>query len=103
MKYCPWVLGLSLAVWLLTGGTVACAQTAKPGAPPGDQWVSHQMNQPPPDVTDKNALSPEAVDEIEQLYLQAKKELDAKAASAPQAKDQKKDVPQKPVQDAGKK
>lgn len=40
----------------------------------GAQWVSHQMNQPPPDVIEKNKLSSERLDEIRQLYLQAKKE-----------------------------
>ncbi len=39
------------------------------------------MNQPPPETGDKYALSPGLVDEIQQLYLQAKKEYEAKAAN----------------------
>jgi len=62
-----------------------CASTAQAQAvqPPdsrsSDQWVSHQMNQPPPGAGDKYSVSPDRLDEIQQLYLQAKKELDAKA------------------------
>ena len=52
-----------------------------------DQWVSHQMNQPPPGAGDKRGISKDRLDEIEQLYLQAKKELDAKGD--PQPKDKK--------------
>jgi hypothetical protein len=52
--------------------------TAQSGAETKDrskgQWVSHQMNQPPPEVSEKNKLSSERLDEIRQLYLQAKKE-----------------------------
>ena len=61
-----------------------CASTAKAQAvqPPdsrsSDQWVSHQMNQPPPGAGDNYSVSHDRLDEIQQLYLQAKKELDAK-------------------------
>jgi hypothetical protein len=37
------------------------------------------MNQPPPGAGDKYSVSHDRLDEIQQLYLQAKKELDAKA------------------------
>ena len=40
------------------------------------------MNQPPPADNPKYAISQERVDEIVQLYLQAKKEAEAKAAAA---------------------
>lgn len=40
----------------------------------GNQWVSHQMNQPPPDVIEKNKLSKDRLEEIRRLYLQAKQE-----------------------------
>ena len=62
-----------------------CVSTAHAQAvqPPdsrsSDQWVSHQMNQPPPGAGEKFTVSQDRLDEIQQLYLQAKKELDAKA------------------------
>ena len=62
-----------------------CVSTAQAQAvqPPdsrsSDQWVSHQMNQPLPGAGDKYSVSQDRLDEIQQLYLQAKKELDAKA------------------------
>jgi hypothetical protein len=62
-----------------------CVSTAQAQAvqPPDsrspDRWVSHQMNQPLPGAGDKYSFSQDRLDEIQQLYLQAKKELDAKA------------------------
>jgi hypothetical protein len=47
-----------------------------------DQWVSHQMNQPPPG-TDKYSVSQNRLDEIRQLYLQAKQELEKKSDKKP--------------------
>jgi hypothetical protein len=47
-----------------------------------DQWVSHQMNQPPPG-TDKYSISQNRLDEIRQLYLQAKQELEKKSDKKP--------------------
>jgi hypothetical protein len=68
-------------------GTPVAPVTTPPE--PADQWVSHQMNQPPPETGDKYALSPGLVEEIKQLYLQAKKEHEAKAAGKTQGeKDQ---------------
>ncbi len=55
-------------------------QQAGRGSP--DQWLSHQMNQPPPDSGAKD-LSQDRVDDIRQLYEQAKKEAAAKAAQKP--------------------
>jgi len=62
----------------------ARAQTAPATNPPptDSQWLSHQMNQPPPADNPKYSISRERVDEIVQLYLQAKKEAEAKAAAA---------------------
>jgi hypothetical protein len=48
------------------------------GANP-DQWISHQMNQPPP-TQDKNAVSQDRLDEVRDLYLQAKQEAEKKTA-----------------------
>ncbi len=60
------------------------AQVTSQGAPgPSDQWKSHQMNQPPPAV-DRHTVSPDRLDEIRQLYQQAKKELDDRADKKPQ-------------------
>jgi hypothetical protein len=50
------------------------------------QWISHQMNQPPPGTSDRNHISKDRLDEIQQLYLQAKKEMDAKSATNPKDK-----------------
>jgi hypothetical protein len=63
----------------------ARAQTAPATNPPpaDSQWLSHQMNQPPPADNPKYSISRELVDEIVQLYLQAKKEAEAKAQKQP--------------------
>jgi hypothetical protein len=47
-----------------------------------DQWLSHQMNQPPPG-TDKYSISQNRLEEIRQLYLQAKQELEKKTDKKP--------------------
>jgi hypothetical protein len=100
MKIPPSLSVLILATSLLVPCSSAYGQAATPAAPSGDQWVSHQMNQPPPDTTDKNALSQEMIDEIKQLYLQAKKDQEAKTTS--QANDKK--APRSgPARDTGKK
>ncbi|MCA1960388.1 MAG: hypothetical protein LDL33_06295 [Desulfomonile sp.] len=46
-----------------------------------NQWLSHQMNQPPPDPPKRTILSDEIIEEIRQLYLQAQKELEQKTAT----------------------
>lgn len=59
-----------------------CAQSAPADARPhSNQWLSHQMNQPPPDPGKKTILSDEIIEDIRQLYLQAKKELEQKATA----------------------
>ena len=55
----------------------AQAPSKRKGGSP-DQWVSHQMNQPSPEARKKFKLSQRRIDEIRQLYLEAKKELEAK-------------------------
>jgi hypothetical protein len=47
------------------------------------QWVSHQMNQPPPETGVKNNLSQERIEEIRQLYELAKREAEQRAKTAP--------------------
>jgi hypothetical protein len=57
----------------------ANAQTAHQTAPATrDQSISHQMNQPPPSVGDRYDVSADRLDDIRELYLQARKEMDAK-------------------------
>lgn len=70
-------------------GVVGLLISALPGAPlsasgqaalqarggNSDQWVSHQMNQPPPDSGNRYQLSDAMIDEIRQLFLQAQKEI----------------------------
>jgi hypothetical protein len=92
MKRCFCFFLLLAFLWVCTPCEFVQAQAANEPTPvtplapvttpsaPQDQLVSHQMNQPPPDTGDKYALSPGLVDEIQQLYLQAKKEYEAKTA-----------------------
>ena len=79
----------------LASNRAPAQSTPQPNTPPADnQWLSHQMNQPPPADNAKYSISQERVDEIVQLYQQAKKEQEAKAAA-------NKAQPQKP-QSTGK-
>jgi hypothetical protein len=60
--------------------STAQAQAVQPSAPSSsNQWISHQMNQPPPGTGDRYHISKDRLDEIQQLYRQAQKEMDAKA------------------------
>jgi len=43
------------------------------------QWLSHQMNQPPPPQSDRFKISQDRIDEIQQLYESARKEREKKA------------------------
>ncbi len=73
---------LLLYLLLVCAPVVEChSQNAQnPQQGPSDQWLSHQMNQPPPN-SDKFSMSQESVDEIKQLYMDAKKEVEKKPAS----------------------
>jgi hypothetical protein len=59
-------------------GLAQAPSKGKSGSP--DPWASHQMNQPSPEKPRKFGLSQERIDDIRQLYLEAKKELEAKQA-----------------------
>jgi hypothetical protein len=62
------------------------AQVTSQGVPGStDQWKSHQMNQPAPGA-DRYTVTPDRLEDIRQLYLQAKKELSDKAEKKPQDK-----------------
>jgi hypothetical protein len=75
MKTLLTLLCSTVLVTVFSMGRPAMAQSpADTKSRSGGQWVSHQMNQPPPEVIEKNKLSSERLDEIRQLYLQAKKE-----------------------------
>ncbi|MGO9121736.1 MAG: hypothetical protein ACLQPD_29515 [Desulfomonilaceae bacterium] len=79
---------LGLLIWvtlsILSSGewNLAPAQVTSQNPPATDQWVSHQMNQPPPG-TDKYSISQQRLEEIRQLYLQAKQELEKKTDKKP--------------------
>jgi len=49
--------------------------------PQPNQWLSHQMNQPPPEPARRTSLSDDIIEEIRQLYLQAQKELEQKTGT----------------------
>jgi len=67
-------------VWVCWFPTGVQAQTVQPsGGTNADQWSSHQMNQPPPSQ-DRYNVSQDRLDEIRQLYLQAKQEAEKKSA-----------------------
>ncbi len=67
----------AVPIWLVS--TVYAQNAQSHDTPSSKQWISHQMNQPPP-TGSKHHISRDRLDEIEQLYFQAKKESDAKAA-----------------------
>lgn len=50
-----------------------------------DQWVSHQMNQPRPELGKRRAVSQERVEEIRKLYELARKEAEARAKGKPRS------------------
>jgi hypothetical protein len=73
-----------IAVIIVSSVAIAQAPAAQPSnSNSSNQWVSHQMNQPPPGAGDKNNVSQDRLDDIQQLYLQAKKERDTKADTKP--------------------
>ncbi len=66
---------------------IASAQTTSQNPPTSsDQWQSHQMNQPPPGNSDRYSASKDRLEEIRQLYLRAKQELEKKADKKPSDK-----------------
>ncbi|MEW6138194.1 MAG: hypothetical protein AB1733_08180 [Thermodesulfobacteriota bacterium] len=77
--------GVAVAVgFLLISGSPIYAQSASSAnRDQPDQWVSHQMNQPPPELGRGRVPSPERVDEIRQLYELARKEAEARAKGKP--------------------
>ncbi len=83
------MLCLLAGIALVSTSFPAEAQTAHQNAAPSpDAWVSHQMNQPPPGAGDRYDVSSDRLDEISQLYTQAKQEQDT-AKKAPKAQDKK--------------
>jgi hypothetical protein len=83
MKSLIYLCCMLVATMLCLTYIPAEAQQAQQGSRgSSDQWLSHQMNQPPPDSGGKN-LSKDRLDDIRQLYDLAKKEAAAKAAQKP--------------------
>lgn len=52
-----------------TGQSINSAPRANP-----ELWRSHQMNQPTPAANEKDVLSDDRLEEIRQLYMEAKRE-----------------------------
>ena len=75
------------ALWffclLFTGATAHAQPATHQDRNTANQWLSHQMNQPPPGATRISSTSQERLDEIRQLYELAKRE--AQAGSRKQA------------------
>jgi hypothetical protein len=79
MKLVLPLICLVAIVFALSISTAQAQAVQAPDTGSSDQWISHQMNQPPPGAGDKYHISKDRLNEIQQLYLQAKKEKDAKA------------------------
>ncbi len=76
-----------LIALLSSNCNIASAQVTSQNPPAKtDQWQSHQMNQPAPDNNDRYSISKGRIDEIRELYLQAKQELDKKTDKKPSDK-----------------
>ncbi len=81
------MLCLSAAISVASSSLPAAAQTAhQSGTASPDAWISHQMNQPPPGAGDRYDVSPDRLDEIRELYMQARREQGAKQDPKPQDK-----------------
>jgi len=81
------VLWLMAAIAVASPSFPAEAQTAhQSGTASPDSWISHQMNQPPPGAGDRYDVSPDRIDEIRELYKQARQEQNAKQNPKPQDK-----------------
>jgi hypothetical protein len=81
------VLCLAAAFFVASSSLPAAAQTAhQSGTASPDAWISHQMNQPPPGAGDRYDVSPDRLDEIRELYKQARQEQNAKQDPKPQDK-----------------
>lgn len=73
-----------IACFVLTCSVAFGQSTSQADRPSSDQWVSHQMNQPPPSA-DRYKVSQDRIDEIRQLYDLAKRETEAKSDTKPDA------------------
>jgi hypothetical protein len=82
MKSLIVIIWVTLSIFFSAQWNPATAQVTSQNPPAADQWLSHQMNQPPPG-TDKYSISKDRLEEIRQLYLQAKQELDKKTDKKP--------------------
>jgi len=75
---------IAVAVLTVTLGLTVSEVRAQSGASgesdkPPDQWISHQMSQPPPELAKGRAPSPDRVNDIRELYELAKREAQVNA------------------------
>jgi hypothetical protein len=64
----------------MAGGSDAFGVVNKKRQDP-KRWMSHQMNQPPPDSGKRYKISQERLEEIRQMFLEAEKDLKKKSAN----------------------
>ena len=76
MKHMSFVIAALCVMCPTFTATAAHAQSATQ-RDTSDQWISHQMNQPPPGATKITSTSQERIDEIRRLYELAKREAQA--------------------------
>ncbi|MDQ7782842.1 MAG: hypothetical protein RDU20_08180 [Desulfomonilaceae bacterium] len=76
MKHIFLVIAALCVMFPTFTATAAHAQSATQPAT-SDQWISHQMNQPPPGAARITSTSQERLDEIRRLYELAKREAQA--------------------------
>ena len=74
------IAGSVIWVSLLVFNPSEAQQTPAVSKKVTDQWMSHQMNQPPPAPSKKYRMSQELVNEIKELYLEAEKQFGNKPA-----------------------
>ncbi len=78
MKHCPSILAALWVLCLLFTCVTAHAQPeTRRDRDTSNQWLSHQMNQPPPGATRITGTSQDRLDDIRQLYELAKREAQA--------------------------
>ncbi len=82
MKHAPSIVAAAALTLIVAWATPARSQTAPISTSRPNQTLSHQMNQPTPKPSKRYELSQKTVDEIADLYLAAKKELEAKSGAA---------------------
>ncbi len=83
MKYTCYLIPLLIGTLLCSVAFAQDQLANRPRSGSSNQWMSHQMFQPPPEPHRKGEVSPDPLEEIKQLYVLAKKEHDAKVLKGP--------------------